>query len=106
MSTQPLTLLFVCSSLVLSACSAGEGKADSSSPAAPGGDWEELDDGDDKADSGADGGDGTKDEEWPSCGDEVVEGEACEGTVEETVCVDEDGVFWWCDGGVWTADKD
>ena len=113
MSIQPrsLPVAGLALALALAACTSKTDPVDGADSAAPGGEWEELDgddgdDGDDKADSGADGGDGTKDEEWPVCGDEVVEGEACEGTWEETVCVDEDGVFWWCDDGVWTADKD
>jgi hypothetical protein len=73
--------------------------------------WEELgednssqDDDDDDDDD--DEKDDTGKDEFTACGDEVQTDAACEGDWEDTLCVDDEGVFWWCDGGVWTADKD
>ena len=68
--------------------------------------WEEL---------GGDGTDGTgndgesKDtgkDGYQACGSEVAAGAPCEGSWEETLCVDDSGTFWWCEGGSWTSDKD
>ena len=50
--------------------------------------------------------DDTGTDEYQSCGDEVEAGASCEGEWKATLCVDEDGTFWWCEGGVWTSDKD
>ena len=71
--------------------------------------WEEVGDGDggtttdktttDKTTS-------TKPSTYPACGDEVVAGEACEGDWYTTTCIDDDGVYWWCEAGVWTSEKD
>ena len=70
--------------------------------------WEELGDGTDgtKDDGGTGGSKDTGKDGYPSCGNEVAEGVSCEGSWEDTLCVDDAGTFWWCEGGVWTADKD
>ena len=64
--------------------------------------WEELSEddlfSDDKDDTGK--------SEDDACGEEVVEGEPCEGGWTETLCVDEHDEWWWCEDGVWTSDKD
>lgn len=62
--------------------------------------WEELSE--DDLDTWADKDTGKSDE----CGDEVVEGEPCEGDWTVTMCQDEYGEWWWCEDGVWTSDKD
>jgi hypothetical protein len=49
-----------------------------------------------------DSGDTGKDD---TCGPEVVAGEACQGGWEATLCVDDQGEYWWCQDGVWTSDK-
>ena len=106
------TFLRVAPLVVLFACSSGEVKLDSGEAASPGGEWEELDDGgsgadgDDKGDADGSDADDGKDEEYQDCSDEVREGAACAGSWEETLCLDADGVMWWCEDGVWTADKD
>lgn len=63
--------------------------------------WEPLteDDLNPGKDSGADSG---KDD---TCGPEVVAGQACQGGWEATLCVDDQGEYWWCQDGVWTSDK-
>ena len=117
--------------LVASACRSDSDstKADTGSAAPPesNAEWSDLDeddgddgdddddddDGDDKEDTGKED-DGKEDTGKPDtgtgdyavCGDEVATGAACEGGWEDTLCVDGDGVFWWCDGGEWTSDKE
>ncbi len=81
--------------------------------------WEELgedgssdadDDYDDKEDDDWDDWDDKEEDdtgkESGSCDDEVAEGAPCEGSWEETFCYDDAGVPWWCEGGVWSSDKD
>jgi len=63
--------------------------------------WEEISDGDLSEDN-----DETAQSDGELCGDEVTEGESCEGDWTETMCVDEQGVWWWCEESAWTADKD
>ena len=89
--------------LLLGACREGETKVDTDDDAVEDDAWEELEESDDdgKSDTG-DGGD----KEDGVCGDEVEADAPCEGTWEETLCEDEDGTWWWCEGGVWTADKE
>ncbi len=67
--------------------------------------WEELGDGTDGTKDDDGGSSDTGKDGYRSCGDEVVEGATCEGSWEDTLCVDDAGTFWWCEGGVWTADK-
>ena len=74
--------------------------------------WEELGEGSDdesseKEDDWDDWGDKEDDtgKASGSCGEEVIEGEPCTGGWEETWCVDEDDVSWWCESGVWTSEK-
>ena len=111
-------LLIAATLLILGGCrNDSEPKADDSgSPpdAGPDAEWEELgedessEQDDDKDDTGKDdtGKEDTGKDEFNACGDEVQTDAACEGDWEETLCVDEEGVFWWCEDGVWTADKD
>jgi hypothetical protein len=70
--------------------------------------WEEL--GDEETDGTKDDGTGgsadTGKDGYRACGDEVVAGAPCEGSWEETLCVDDSGSFWWCEDGAWTSDKD
>jgi hypothetical protein len=75
---------------------------DSAEPSNAAGDavWEELSEDD------IFGGDDTDKPDGDACGEEVVEGEPCEGDWTVTLCVDEHGEWWWCEGGVWTSDKD
>lgn len=63
--------------------------------------WEEISDSDLSKDS-----DDTAKPDGEFCGDEVIEGETCEGDWTETMCVDEQGVWWWCEESAWTSDKD
>ncbi len=97
--------------LLFSSCSDDTDTAEPSS-AASDATWEELseadifgDTGKDDGDTGKDDGDSGKDAD-DACGEEVVEGEPCDGDWTETLCVDEDGEWWWCQDGVWTSDKD
>ena len=62
---------------------------------------DDLNSWDDK-DSGTTDSGGEKDD---SCGPEVVLGQPCEGNWRATVCVDDRGEYWWCEGGVWTTGK-
>ncbi len=86
--------------LLFSACGDDTDSAEPSD-AAPDASWEEISEDDlfsgDK-DTGKDDGE--------TCGEEVVEGEPCEGHWSETMCTDEHGEWWWCEDGVWTSDKD
>ena len=92
--------LTVIAILLLSGCSDDTDTAEPSS-AASDASWEELS----EADLfGADKDTGNY--EGDACGEEVVEGEACEGHWSETMCIDEHGEWWWCEEGVWTSDKD
>ena len=73
--------------------------------------WSELDetdadDTDDKEDDDDKEEDDTGKDEYNVCGDEVVAGASCDGGWEDSLCVDDDGVFWWCESGEWTSDKD
>ncbi len=68
--------------------------------------WEEVGDGDDDGGTTTDKTTSTKPSTYPACGDEVVAGEACEGDWYTTTCIDDDGLYWWCEGGVWTSEKD
>ncbi len=86
--------------LLICACSDDTDTAEPSLAAADA-TWEELSEDDlfyDTKDTGKDDAD--------ACGDEVIEGEPCEGHWTETLCVDEHGTWWWCQDGVWTSDKD
>ena len=62
-----------------------------------------ADDGDDKPDDGGDT--GAKPE--GACETDFDPDEPCEGSREETMCTDDDGMLWWCEGGEWknTDDK-
>jgi len=91
---------------------AAETETDSAPEVEPNSDWEEL--GDDDDDDGDDDDDDVDDDEkdddtgkveYPACGDDVETGAPCEGGWEETICLDEDDMLWWCDAGKWTADK-
>ena len=71
--------------------------------------WQELGDGDGDGGTKDDGGTGASDtgkDGYRACGADVIEGAPCEGSWEDSLCVDGAGTFWWCEGGVWTADKD
>jgi hypothetical protein len=72
--------------------------------------WDELEDGGEEEEKEDDSGEEKEDDtgkvEYQSCGDEVEAGASCEGEWKATLCVDEDGTLWWCEGGVWTSDKD
>jgi hypothetical protein len=57
-------------------------------------------------DTGKDEGDDTGKDDGDTCGDEVVEGEPCDGDWTDTLCEGETGEWWWCEDGVWTSDKD
>ena len=86
---------------------AGEIDADADSDAdADDGDDAESDDaedGDDKPDDA--GGTGAKPE--GACETDFDPDEPCEGSWEETMCTDDDGMIWWCEDGEWknTDDK-
>ena len=92
--------------LLLGACREGGSKVDSDDGAGDDDAWEELEESDDagKSDTGDGADDGDKED--GVCGDEVEADAPCEGTWEETLCEDEDGTWWWCEDGVWTADKE
>lgn len=64
--------------------------------------WEALSEEDLAGGEKDSGGGGDKDED---CGAEVVQGAACEGDWTTTICVDEEGEYWWCEDGVWTTGK-
>ena len=73
--------------------------------------WSDLDEDDssdkeDDWDGGDDGGDDSGKSDFAECGDEVVAGAACEGGWEDTLCLDDVGQMWWCEGGVWTSEKE
>ena len=94
--------------LCLTACAAGEATETKDDTAVDDGStWEELEDGegagadDDKVDGEDDG----EDDDYPPCGDEVVDGAACEGDWTTTTCLDADEAYWWCEDGVWTSEK-
>lgn len=94
--------------LCLTACAAGESTSTKDDTGATdGATWEELEDGED---TGADdeddkGDDEDKDDDYPPCGDEVVDGEACEGDYTTTTCLDAEQAYWWCEDGAWTSEK-
>lgn len=90
----------------MSACAAGESAATKDDTAVDdGSSWDELEDdqgaGVDDEDEKVDDGDGV----YPPCGDEVVDGAACEGDWSTTTCVDADEAYWWCEDGAWTSEK-
>ena len=64
---------------------------------------DDADDGDDKPDDAGDT--GAKPE--GACETDFDPDEPCEGSWEETMCTDDDGMLWWCEGGEWknTDDK-
>ena len=101
MRTTVLTLLLV------TAC-ATEGDSPEPSSAASDAVWEQLSEDDVFGDDATDkpDGDDTGKSDDDACGEEVVEGESCEGDWTETMCLDEYGEWWWCEDEVWTADKD
>ena len=97
------TFIRVVPILLLCACGTEaepEPTPEDTSEESSGADWSELDE--DTEDTDKEEGDADKDE-YPACGDEVVDGASCEGGWEDTLCADEAGVFWWCEGGAWTS---
>ncbi len=88
--------------VLLVACGEDTDTSEPSSAGAADALWEELSEDDLFSDTKDDSGWGDGD----ACGEEVVEGEPCEGHWTETLCQDEEGEWWWCEGGVWTSDKD
>lgn len=101
--------------LTVVGCRSDKDESDSATPAAntseSDAEWSELDetdadDTDDKEDDDDKEEDDTGKDEYNACGDEVVAGASCDGGWEDSLCVDDDGVFWWCESGEWTSDKD
>lgn len=55
-----------------------------------------------------DGDDDDEDFDWgdiPDCPEDFDKDEPCEGSWEETLCL-EDGLLWWCEDGTWQFDDD
>ena len=81
-------------------------------PAGSDSDSDDADDSDDKPDDAADGDDKPDDEgdtgTKPSgeCGPDFDSEKPCEGTWEETMCTDDDGMLWWCEDGTWNNTED
>ena len=92
--------MFVTTAVVLMLGACGD-DASSTSDAAADARWEPLSD-----DTLHDGGEDSGKSDGESCGAEVIEGATCQGHWSETMCVDEQGVWWWCEDSVWTSDKD
>jgi hypothetical protein len=90
---------------------AGDDKPDS------GGDGEDdKPDGGDGEDDKPDGGDGDDDKPdnggdtgtkpGDGCAEDFDSDEPCEGTWEDTMCTDDEGVLWWCEDGAWNNTDD
>ena len=84
---------FVLSLWMLAAC---KGDVEESDDASTDSTWEEMTVGD-----GSDSKDDTGKSDEETCGDGIVAGESCEGSLDDTLCVDADGVWWWCEDNVW-----
>ena len=48
---------------------------------------------------------GVNSDDYPECGEDFDPDEPCEGDWSTTICVD-NGLFWWCENGVWLNEDD
>ena len=97
--------------LFIGACSDTEAKSGppaSTDETESNAEWSEFDENEssEKEDGDDDDKDDTGKEDECICGADVIDGAACEGTYETTMCVDAEGTWWWCEDGAWTADKE